>query len=886
MKKRTLLILLLICCYTITFAQRQIKGKIIDQKGAPISAANVSLKDREGNIISYTRTNTTGSYSLNLVEDAKDLSIETTIIGYEKKSTLLTDFNKSYNFTLTESETVLQPVVVKNKPMLYSKGDTLNYKTSDFADFGDRSIGDVLRKMPGIEVTEEGKVYANGKAISALYIDGDNILDDKYSIGTKSIPHLAVDKVQVIEKDQPIKMLRKNNMSDDVAINLVLKDEAKMKVMGEIKAGLGTPNRFDVNINAMMFNNKLKFINNLKGSNIGVDLGADLASFNLGDYSKRIDNDRPDKLLSAGAAGVPTLPQRRTLFNKAGLSNLNNMYKFNDDLQVKANIAYLYDKRYQQYNKFSETYLQGETIAYREMQDNHVNPQQLQTKFNVLNNAENHYLNNTLTLDYNTRKTNSSVIINGIGAFQSLSQKTFDIANELIYRKKLKSENTFNIYSFFNKTTQPEILGIQPGLNEQILNNGDPYAGLNQYIKLPTIYTNNNLSFGFNKSKFFHTYKVGFNVQQQNLNSELYSVQNDLTTSLVSENMTNNLEWLKSKIYGEATFEYKSDKFKANLTLPASHQYINYSDEGKDLNTDLNRFFVNPSIGLRYQTGIENYIQANYSYNNSLGGIDDVYSGTILKNYRSLFTNNAPISERQSQNVSATFNLKKAMKMFFFNTTASYTNTALNTISSYTLTNNIQQRIVLPLANDIKSFSLSANTSKYLFSLKSTISLGVNYTNSNFHQLQNNELLPFTANSTSFKAGVDAKITDYINWSYNGTYTTAKNRTTALNAIQNNNQQLRQQSSISATALKKLLIKVSPEHILTQQSAQPDLKYLFADINLRYKIFKYKTDLEFNLTNIANVKKFEANYLSANSFTSGIYEIPGRVAMLKATFNF
>jgi hypothetical protein len=224
--------------------------------------------------------------------------------------------------------------------------------------------------------------------------------------------------------------------------------------------------------------------------------------------------------------------------------------------------------------------------------------------------------------------------------------------------------------------------------------------------------------------------------------------------------------------------------------------------------------------------------------------------------------------------------------MFFFNTSASYTTSTLNTISSYTLTNNIQERIVLPLANDMKSFNLSANTSKYLFSLKSTVNIGIAYTNSQFEQLQNNELLPFTSSSMSYKGGVDVKIAKFINWSYNANFTSSKNRTNQAYAIQNNNQQLRQQSSITATALKRLFITLSGEHILTQQTTQPDLKYLFADLNMRYRIIKLKTDLEFNLSNIANVKKFEANYLSANSFSTGVYEIPGRIAMLKATFNF
>jgi len=879
-KHHILTLLFLFFGITSAFAQKQLKGKVKDTRGAPIVSANINLKDKEGSILSFTRTNDKGEYTLSFTEEVKDLSLEATIIGFAKKTVSITEANKSYDLTLEDDQINLKTVVVKNKPSLTSNGDTLNYKTSDFADKQDRSIGDVLKKMPGIEVAENGKISYNGKGISALYQDGDNLLDDKYSIGTKSIPHGAVDKVQVIEKDQPIKMLRKNNMSDDVALNLVLKDEARLKVMGDIKAGLGSPNRFDGNANAMMFKKKIKFINNIKGNNIGIDPGMDLTSFNM----TRSDNDKLSGFLSAGAAGVPTLPQKRTLFNKAGLANLNNLYNFNKDLQAKINFSYLYDQRDQQYSKFSETYLAGQTITYNELQENTIHPQKLQGKLNLTSNAETHYFNNTFTVNFAPMRTNSNIITNGIAANQSLKQNAFDFSNEMNFRKKLKSDNTFNFYSIFTRTTQPELLNITPGLNEVILNNGKPFAELNQYVKLPTWYTNNYTSFGVVKGNFIQTYRVGFNVQHQNLNSELYRVQNNQTTELISQNMTNDLDWFRTKVYTEASYEYASGKFKTSLGLPISYNLINYNDQTKGLDKTLNKVFINPSFNVKYQTGAENYVSANYNFNNDLGGIDDVYQGTILKNYRSLFANDAPISERKTQSVGAAFNFRKAMQMFFFNAGINYSNTTLNTISSYTLSNNIQQRIVLPFENNITSFSISANASKYLFDLRSTVNVGASFTESTFEQLQNNQLLPFTSQMKNFRAGIDSKITNYLNWSYSSTLSISNNKTT--NGIKNNNQQLRQQSSLTATAFKSLFITLAAEHIFTHQTTQPNLRYVFADFNMRYRFQKLKTDLEFGITNLANIKKFEANYLSANSFSSGTYYIPGRVAMMKATFNF
>ncbi|WP_162926653.1 TonB-dependent receptor [Pedobacter chitinilyticus] len=882
MKKVLFLLIALIGMGTsIAFAQKQIKGNVKDEKAKPIPSVMVSLKDKEGNTVAFSRTNEKGDFTINVDPVGTGLTLEFSTLGFEKKSIAVTDLNKPYQVVLAESEIALKTVEVKNRPKLSSNGDTLNYKTSDFSDKQDRSIGDVLKKMPGIEVAENGKISYNGKNISNLYIDGDNLLEDKYGIGTKSIPHGAVDKVQVIENDQPIKMLRKNNTSEDVALNLVIKDEAKLKVMGDIKAGVGTPERFDGNFNAMMFNKKVKFLNNLKGNNIGIDPGIDLTSFN----PLATDNSKPSNLLTAGAAGVPTLPQSRTLFNKAGQANLNNLFKFNNDLQLRANVSYLYDERKQVYNKSSETRLGGQTISYQENQDNFLNPQKLRGQFTLNGNTDGYFFNNALVVEYNPNRTNSNVFINGVGAFQSLSQDMFTLSNDLGYRKKLKSGNIFHLSSSLSRSSQPETLSIKPGLNEDILNNGMPYNSLNQYLKLPTWYTNNAISMAFPKGNFVQTYRAGFLLQQQNLETELNKIQNDGRSELAIAGSLNDLDWFRSRTYLENSYEYTTDKITATVRIPLSYNTISYDDANHAVNKKLERFFVNPSVYFKYQTSPENYVSANYGYRNSLGTIDDVYYGAVLRNYRSLFANNAPVSESATHAIAGSFNFRKAIQMVFGNIGVAYSTTNLNTISAYTLTNNTQQRIVLPLENQMKTLSLNSGLSKYLFALRSTVNAGFNYSHNQYQQLQNNELLPFESDTYTYKAGIEAKLTKFMNFSYNGTFSNNKNKTVS-NGISTNYQQLRQQAGLTVTMLKSVFLNFSAEHIFTQQSSQPDLKYLFADFNVRYKVLKLKTDLEFGITNLANVKRFEAINVSANSLTVGTYEIPGRVAMVRATFNY
>ncbi|KKX49890.1 hypothetical protein [Sphingobacterium sp. IITKGP-BTPF85] len=81
-------------------------------------------------------------------------------------------------------------------------------------------------------------------------------------------------------------------------------------------------------------------------------------------------------------------------------------------------------------------------------------------------------------------------------------------------------------------------------------------------------------------------------------------------------------------------------------------------------------------------------------------------------------------------------------------------------------------------------------------------------------------------------------------------------------------------------------MRLSARNTYSHQPGLKDFNYVFFDTFLRYRHKKLKTDFELNLTNLANVKKFETYYISANMQTHNQYELRGRMAVLKAVFNF
>ena len=122
------LIISLFCCFfgfATAFAQKQIKGKVKDTKGVAVVSANINLKDKEGNILSFTRTDDKGNYTLSFTEENKDLTIEATTIGYTKRSIAISELNKSYDLVMEESEINVKTVMVNNITQVTANGDTL-----------------------------------------------------------------------------------------------------------------------------------------------------------------------------------------------------------------------------------------------------------------------------------------------------------------------------------------------------------------------------------------------------------------------------------------------------------------------------------------------------------------------------------------------------------------------------------------------------------------------------------------------------------------------------------------------------------------------------------------------------------------------------------------
>ncbi len=865
-----------------------IRGTVTDSAGKAVPYASVNLKNAVNNrIVGFAVSDGGGAYTLPIPAGTplSGLVIEVTSIGYATRSRPIADPHLAYDFTLSVSANQLRSVEIKSsRPVLRTHGDTLGYNVADFASAQDMVIGDVLKKLPGITIASDGTISYNGKAISSLYINGDNLLDDKYNIATTTIPHSVVEQVQVIQNDQPVKVLQNKVMSDDVALNLTIKKGAKMQMVGQERVGAGLPGNYDVDLNAMMFKDNYKAINYLKGNNTGYDLQQELVAHNLTNYEQLIDNSMPAALLSLGTVNTPALSRDRYLFDQSGLLNLNNLVKLRNDIQLRVNAWYFHDNQRQDFSQQSSIFLPGDTVQYNETQHNRFRPDILHSQFTLTINRDKYYLNDALVLDDNWSAGHSDLNTGDAAVNQVLHDNSLSFSNEFNLIRSVKSKDIIQTYSYISHSAEPESRTLGPDYEPAIFNDSAPYAQLIQRVNVPTWYTTDYVSLKIPSGLITQSFKAGFSVQSQTLTSDLGVAQANNKITAESDSSMNHLNWTRTKLYAEADYDLPGTILRANLSLPVSLQQIDYSDRGYRLGNRLTRVYFNPLFRAKWQVSTENYLYLSYNYRNETGTIEDIYQGYILKDYLTLYANSADLTEKQDQQASAGFSYRKSLIMLFASLNISYDHLAANKIASELITNNLQQQVVLPYPNATGSWTVSSTVSKYSFGLKTTFSAGLQWQSSRSVQVQNDVLLPFNTITETGSFGADTKAGDHVVIDYKATLIQTASHS-AVDASAGHIDQLQQQASLEYNPLTNVQFKLSGEHYFTRQEGNPDLKYFFADASAKFRVPKWKTNFELSAVNFLNVKTYRAFYLSANTFTANSYALPGRIVLLKVMWN-
>ena len=644
MKYLLTLYLLLISFFTLK-SHIFISGNVLEGVTKKcIADVNVIAKNINGKLIGFSSTDENGKFSIKVNEPIDSIYISATRLGYKP---FLAKYKLDGNpvaILMEEGALELQEVVVKAE-RIRENGDTITYNVSSFAQKQDKSIGDVLKRMPGIEVTNSGKIQYQGVDINKFYIEGNDLLGGKYGIATNGISHEDIGAVEVMENHQPMQVLRGLSFSDQAAINLKMKNRAKASFLVHGTLGCGWSEQpkgllWQSDIFTMIVTGKYQMITTLQGNNSGLNL-----SDQLTDFSSDLADETMEGYISLFGPSIPNLQRNRTYFNRSWMVSSSHLLKTNKDGEFKSQIDYTKD-RVSKYGYSTTTYFlnSGNKVIIDDI-NSLSHRSVVKGKFSYEANEKSYFLNNTLSANFSW----NDLKINTIGSLpniQTARMPEYSVNNLLKVIKRFSNNKLVTFNSINEWNSLPESLTISQ--------NGKYYGQrINQY----SFFTDERASLGFVFNRLLMTIEAGVAGYFRNLDTDLWGI--DIMDILNTEVLTTNY----LRLFATPKLEWSYKKIEMTLNLPLN-LYSYYFSSGL---SDRTEFFLSPSIVLRFHLTPRMSLTLRGSVKRSPVPLHDIHDSSILTDYRSFKEGFNDYYTSSGQSLSVSYSYRNAQKGIFLN---------------------------------------------------------------------------------------------------------------------------------------------------------------------------------------------------------------------------
>lgn len=868
----------MLVCFVIlmplsVLAQVKIEGVVVDMEQKPLNGAVVSVLESASRSKGYDITNQRGEFSVEVSSDSLRLQLYVAMMGYENK--ILNIDNKSQSKTLQlNTQAFKLKEVVFHSDRVWKREDTIVYSVESFRSKQDRSIGDLLKKLPGVEVSESGGIKYNGEAINKFYIEGMDLLENKYGLATNNVPVDAVQNVEVIENHQPVKTLKETVFSDKAAINLKLKGDKIARPVGTVGAGVGLDENgllWLLNAFAMQVHKNKQTIVMYKTNNMGVDISKEMTEHILG-FSGFGSTSVSDKhVFSENAIGSMHLEDKRYLFNKTHLATVNHLKKISDDKQLRVNANYMYNYRDEKISQTSSYFLPGNNLYIEEVSQPEQTSNLVDAALSYTNNSGGAYLYNKADAKLKWDKINTE-IVSEQRITENYDLPTYKLTNDFQLVKKI-GNNTWDILSKINYSSKPQSMVVEESDVTDKLYQNAHYTGLYADVSTSYTYVSRQSSFSLD---------MALSGWLESLNSNL---QSDLFTDSTQNKLSTDLYTLK------LTPKYQLNLRRTKLTLSANvQQYIlkadNQSYTYKQTQTP---FYILPRFNLTHKLNPYWDGVLSYAYNKSIGDIMDYALGVIQTGYRNASMKSGLLSKRSSQSASLRLNYKNVLKTLFFNTSLSYIHSERNLLPQQrfvgiqSISSTIQQN------NSSQQWMWYAYVGKYVNSINSNFSIRTNLNYATSEKMQQNRLYPLHSYNWSIQGDVLTKFTEDFNVTYklqfNPNWMKIKYSSIGGDADSTSKTwTISQIMKLYYHLAQKWEFSLQGEHLQNKLSSGDTKNILFGDVQIKYATGKVDLWLAWN--NIFNQKAYRiVSYHELDTYTYSYRLRPSNV-MLQLTFKY
>ena len=790
---------------------QELTGRVVDAAdGRPLSGAILLAADSTGRQAGYTTSAADGAFRLRPRQGMRAARIDVSMMGYRAQR--FDAARLPQEIRLEASAVEIREVEIR-APRLSLRGDTVSYNVASFTEAQDRTIADVLRKMPGIEVEKSGEIRYNGEAINKFYIEGMDMLDGRYGLATNNIAPQDVASVEVMENHQPIKALRDVLYSDRAALNLRLKKQARSHWTGTLRgAGGGSPDEAlgSGSAFAMRIAAQSQSMLNLKGDNTGEDPTADLHQLTAEEMLNGADNRyEAPAWFSTGLSEAP-LDDSRTRLNRSAMASADHLRKLTDDYQLSGHVAWGYDRLTSDYASRIVRYLSDGELAEELAERARLTDRQLAAHVKLLANTERFYLMDRLSADLAWSDFDAATA----GSYPNRQQTeapTHRVENDLNYIRRT-GRRTLTVTSNLLWLTQPQQLDVVREGSAQ-----------RQQLDVDLLRMNHNIAWGLEAGRrWSFQFKGGIAALCRRFDSSLSGLEAGTSAPLAADT-----RFGYGSLYLRPTATYRTQRLRLMFALPADWRYYRYTGGSSS------PLLWSANLSARWTPSACWTLSASGAAGEQGAAEATVYLATLLRDYRTLATGAASPASRPVRMLTAGANYKNPLSGIFAHLFLQRSWYDLPWLATQDFEGDYIVSGQLREANRMASWNLSTGLSTHIDALHGQAGVDLAWSDTRMEICQQGVRMPYRSGVLTLSPRVNLRAARWLNVEYTFNYRYTQLRIES--AAPTDRHAFDQRLQLNFTPAKNLVLQLTGEHYRTQLSDTRSKHLILADVSLRWK---------------------------------------------------
>ncbi len=646
-------------CYMATAQEFKVTGKVVDSETKVALEATTIYAETlaDSTLISYSITDQNGFFELEGKTTSKQFNLFFSFNGYKtlKLKLDLKDLIDLQTVQLIEEFEELKGVqVTGQRTPITIKRDTVEFNADSFKTRPDASVEDVLKKLPGVEVDNAGKITVNGKEVNQVLVNGQVFFSTDPTVATKSLPKDIIDKIQITNtKTKEQEFTGDEGDGETKTINLTIKEDKNKGYLGRLAGGYGTDERYQANALLNYFNNKQRVsiiagTNNINNAGFSFDEIYDMVgnsggvsfngngAFSVGGNSFGFGQG----ITTSSTLGASYADQQKDKYEVSGNYFYSDSDSFNDQKTSRENI--LPDRRF---FTDTESSFRGKTNS---------NQASAELEFDIdktLRVSIEPTLGINRTNSANTAITNSAneaeELINRNQTFTINDGQQRNFRNELTIFKRLDTIGKYLRFSFRNTNNANENISNLNSLREVFGANPNQDI-LDQQTNTDNKTDNYRLNLRYRQpltEKLFLDFGYEYQINQQNNVRSVFDFD-DITDDYTNFNQTLSSDFEFNNVQQIPSLGFRSDGEKFRVRLGAEYLATNLKNNDFLQNTSFTNNYTNFlfNANLSYRLDRTKRISLRYNSNLDLPSVNQLQPIPNVNNPLNIITGNPNLS--------------------------------------------------------------------------------------------------------------------------------------------------------------------------------------------------------------------------------------------------